>query len=238
VIKPQNSYTILLCDDDADIVSALEIYLAGEGYKVISTSNGAEALATIERETVHLALLDVMMPVMDGIQTAIKIRETSNVPIIFLSAKGEEADRVLGLHVGGDDYIIKPFTPMELFARIKSAIRRYSELGGMPATDVEGVFQTGGLLLDTKKKLVTVDGDAVSLTALEFNILELLISHPDQVFSSEQIYEAVRQEPAFDVRRIISVHISHIREKIETNPKEPRYLKLAYGLGYKVVKLP
>jgi DNA-binding response OmpR family regulator len=238
VIKPENSYTILLCDDDADIVSALEIYLAGEGYRVISTSNGTEALAAIEHEVVHLALLDVMMPVMDGIQTAIKIRETSNVPIIFLSAKGEEADRVLGLHVGGDDYIIKPFTPMELFARIKSAIRRYSELGGMPAADAEGMFQTGGLLLDTKKKLVTVDGDAVSLTALEFNILELLISHPDQVFSSEQIYEAVRQEPAFDVRRIISVHISHIREKIEANPKEPRYLKLAYGLGYKVVKLP
>jgi DNA-binding response OmpR family regulator len=235
--KLENTYTVLVCDDDADITAALDIYLTGEGYRVIRTNNGTEALAVINQETVHCVLLDVMMPVMDGIQTAIKIRETSNVPIIFLSAKGEEADKVLGLHVGGDDYIIKPFTPMELFARTKSAIRRYSQLGGLPTERTEGVFTTGGLTLDIKKKIVTVDGEAVVLTAFEFNILELLISHPDQVFNSEQIYEAVRQEPAYDVRRTISVHISHIREKIEANPKEPRYLKLAYGLGYKVVSL-
>ncbi|MDR3052927.1 MAG: response regulator transcription factor [Coriobacteriales bacterium] len=235
---PKNNYTVLVCDDDADITAALDIYLSGEGYTVIRSANGAEALEVIAKQTVHLVLLDVMMPVMDGIQTAIKIRESSNVPIIFLSAKGEEADKVLGLHVGGDDYIIKPFTPMELFARTRSAIRRYSQLGGMPAHETEGVYITGDLLLDSKKKIVSVDGAPVTLTALEFNILELLISHPDQVFSSEQIYEAVRQEPAYDVRRIISVHISHIREKIEVNPKEPRYLKLAYGLGYKVVSLP
>ena len=235
---PKNNYTVLVCDDDADITAALDIYLSGEGYTVIRSANGAEALEVIAKQTVHLVLLDVMMPVMDGIQTAIKIRESSNVPIIFLSAKGEEADKVLGLHVGGDDYIIKPFTPMELFARTRSAIRRYSQLGGMPAHETECVYITGDLLLDSKKKIVSVDGAPVTLTALEFNILELLISHPDQVFSSEQIYEAVRQEPAYDVRRIISVHISHIREKIEVNPKEPRYLKLAYGLGYKVVSLP
>jgi len=231
-----DEYTILICDDDEDIVSALCIYLNGEGYHTLTAYNGSDAIEIVRRKSVHLVLLDVMMPEMDGIQTSIRIRAFSNVPIIFLSAKGEEADRVLGLHVGGDDYIVKPFAPMELFARIKSALRRYSELGGMTPPDSADVFRTGGLVLDAKKKQVTVEGDAVALTALEFNILQLLISHQDQVFSSEQIYEEVRQAPAYDVKNTISVHIRHIREKIEANPKDPRYLKLVYGLGYKVVK--
>jgi DNA-binding response OmpR family regulator len=231
-------YTVLICDDDPDIVSALCIYLEGEGYATLTAKNGAEAVDVLKRLSAHLVLLDVMMPEMDGIQAARHIREFSNIPIIFLSAKGEEADRVFGLHAGADDYIVKPFSPMELFARIKSALRRYSELGGIQRPDEAGVYRTGGLLLDDLKKIVTVDGSAVGLTALEFNILKLLISHQEQVFSSGQIYETVRQEPAYDVSRTISVHIRHIREKIEANPKEPRYLKLVYGLGYKVVSIP
>ncbi|MDR0817920.1 MAG: response regulator transcription factor [Clostridiales Family XIII bacterium] len=244
---PNSAYTILICDDDDDILAALRIYLTGEGYNVTEAHDGAEALDIVRREqgNLHLILLDVMMPVMDGVHAAIQIRTFSNVPIIFLSAKGEEADRVLGLHIGGDDYIVKPFTPIELFARTKSAIRRYADLGGLPSSGEDGadaaepgVFQTGGLMLDDNKKLVTVDGEPVTLTALEFGILKLLIASPDRVFSSAQIYEAVRQEPAYDVSRIISVHVRHIREKIEANPKEPRYLKLVYGLGYKVPSLP
>jgi DNA-binding response OmpR family regulator len=231
------TYTILLCDDDADITKALRIYLEGEGYRTLCASNGAEAVELVRNspEPVHLALLDVMMPVMDGIQAAIRLREFSNIPLIFLSAKGEEADRVLGLHVGGDDYIVKPFAPMELFARVKSALRRYAQLGGMSEPAGEGVYRTGGLVLDDKKKLVTVDGVPATLTALEYHILLLLIAHQEQVFSSAQIYEAVRQEPALDVSRAIAVHVRHIREKIETVPQEPQYLKTVYGLGYKVV---
>jgi DNA-binding response OmpR family regulator len=241
---PNSDYTILICDDDEDILSALRIYLTGEGYNVIAARDGVETVDIVKREqdNLHLVLLDVMMPVIDGVQAAIKIREFSNVPIIFLSAKGEEADRVLGLHIGGDDYIVKPFTPIELFARAKSAIRRYADFGGLPSAgngDKDpGVYSTGGLMLDDNKKLVTVDGETVTLTALEFGILRLLIANLDRVFSSAQIYEAVRQEPAYDVSRIISVHVRHIREKIEANPKEPRYLKLVYGLGYKVPSLP
>ncbi|MDR3307832.1 MAG: response regulator transcription factor [Coriobacteriales bacterium] len=233
-----DTYKVLICDDDGDIVSALRIYLEGEGYETCAAANGVEAVDAVRSQSVHLVLLDVMMPVMDGILASIKIREFSNVPIIFLSAKGEEADRVLGLHVGADDYIVKPFAPMELFARVKSALRRYAQLGGMKAPDEEGLYQTGGLVLDDKKKSVVVDGTAISLTALEFNILKLLLSCPEQVFSSEQIYEAVWQEPAFDVSRTVSVHIRHIREKIEANPKEPRYIKMVYGLGYKAAALP
>jgi DNA-binding response OmpR family regulator len=213
----------------------LRIYLQGEGYRVICAESGAETIRCVGEEEIHLVILDVMMPVLDGIHTAIKIREFSNVPIIFLSAKGEEADRVLGLQMGGDDYIVKPFTPMELFARVRAALRRYSELGGMADSENDSVYRTGGLMLDDEKKLVAVDNVPVNLTALEYNILELLISNPDHVFSSEQIYEAVRQEPAYDVSRIVSVHIRHIREKVESDPSRPRYVKLVYGLGYKVV---
>ncbi|MDR0862453.1 MAG: response regulator transcription factor [Oscillospiraceae bacterium] len=233
-------YTLLVCDDDEDIRSALRIYLTGAGYEVITAANGAEAvqIARESREnSLHCVLLDVMMPFMDGIAAAVSIREFSNVPIIFLSAKAEDADRILGLDMGGDDYITKPFVPAELFARVKSAIRRYARLGGASDTEMSNVFRSGGLVMDNNKKLVTTDGEPVSLTALEYNILKLLLSHPDYVFSSERIYEAVWDEPAYDVSKTVSVHIRHIREKIEPSPKEPRYLKVVYGLGYKVVKL-
>jgi len=238
-------YTILICDDDADILNALEIYLRQESYEVIKAANGAEAVTLVEDSAdIHLILLDIMMPIMDGIKAAVKIREKSNVPIIFLSAKSEDTDRVLGLNMGGDDYITKPFNPVELTARVKAALRRYARLGGMNGmatqsedAPVEGIFQTGGLVLDDNKKRVTVDGDEKILTSIEYNILRLLISAPDRVFTSAQIYEAVWNEPAFHVSKTVSVHIRHIREKIEINPKEPQYLKVIYGLGYKVVKI-
>jgi DNA-binding response OmpR family regulator len=231
-------YTVLICDDDEDILSALWIYLSQENYKVIKAGNGLEALRAVEREPVHLILMDVMMPVMDGIQAAVKIRETSNAPIIFLSAKSEDTDRILGLNMGGDDYIVKPYNPVELTARVRAALRRYARLGGLSELpDSDGVYQTGGLILDDNQKRVTLDGDEVTLTALEYNILKLLISNTDRLFSSAQIYESVWDEPAFHVSKTVSVHIRHIREKIEINPKEPRYLKVIYGLGYKVVKL-
>jgi len=235
-------YKILICDDDADILNALEIYLRQEGYEIVKTVNGKEAAEAIRSENIHLVLLDVMMPVMDGIQAAVKIRESSNVPIIFLSAKSEDTDRILGLNMGGDDYITKPFNPVELIARIKAALRRYARLGGMneavgTEADSETILQTGGLVMDDDKKRVLVDGKEVSLTPLEYNILHLLMSNMDRVLTSNQIYEAVWNEPAFNVSKTISVHIRHIREKIEINPKEPNYLKVVYGLGYKVVKI-
>ncbi|MCL2605480.1 MAG: response regulator transcription factor [Defluviitaleaceae bacterium] len=234
-------HTILICDDDEDILGALEIYLRQEGYKTLRAANGREAVEAITREPIHLVLLDVMMPVMDGIQAAVKIREAGNVPIIFLSAKSEETDKILGLNMGGDDYITKPFNPVELIARVRASLRRYARLGGLngvpPVTaDEKGIYRSSGLVLDDGRKRVSVEGEEVTLTALEYNILKLLISHPDRVFSSSQIYEAVWDEPAFHVSKTVSVHIRHIREKIEINPKEPRYLKVIYGLGYKVVK--
>ena len=232
-------HTILICDDDPDILAALAIYLRQEGYRVIRATNGREAVAAVGREGVHLILLDVMMPEMDGIAAAVAIREQSNVPILFLSAKSEETDRILGLNMGGDDYITKPFQPVELMARVRAALRRYARLGGLgegQALPTQGVYQTGGLVLDDNKKCVSVEGETVSLTALEYNILKLLISNLDRVFSSAQIYEAVWEEPAFHVSKTVSVHIRHIREKIEISPKEPHYLKVVYGLGYKVVR--
>ena len=233
-------YNVLTCDDDEDIRNALAIYLGQEGYKVIHAANGIEAVRILEKEKIHLILLDVMMPEMDGIFAAAKIRENSNVPILFLSAKSEEADRVLGLTMGGDDYITKPFNPVELMARVKAALRRYARLGGIKESESavheqENVYQTGGLILNDINKQVSVEGEEVALTALEYNILKLLISNLDRVFSSDQIYEAVWDEPAFYVSKTVSVHIRHIREKIEINPKEPHYLKVVYGLGYKVV---
>ena len=233
-------HTVLICDDDADILAALEIYLRQEGYAVIRGQTGLDAVAAVQRETVHLVLLDVMMPKLDGIGAAVQIREISNVPILFLSAKTEDTDRVLGLNMGGDDYITKPFNPVELMARVKAALRRYSRLGGLDETlqsppDI-GVYQTGGLVLDDKLKRVTVDGEETPLTALEYNILKFLMANMEQVFSSGQIYEAAWGEPAFHVSRTVSVHIRHIREKIEINPKEPKYLKVIYGLGYKVAR--
>jgi len=255
------NYNILICDDDADILGALEIYLRQENYNVIKAKDGHEAielaragavpiagdresshLTTASNDTgknIHLILLDIMMPRTDGLQAAVKIREFSNVPIIFLSAKSEDTDRILGLNMGGDDYITKPFNPVELLARVKAALRRYASLGGMkPASNQTGIYQTGGLVLDDNKKLVQAEGEVVNLTALEYSILHLLMSNMDRVFTSAQIYEAIWNEPAFHVSKTVSVHIRHIREKIEITPKEPRYLKVVYGLGYKVVKLP
>lgn len=230
------NYTILICDDDADILNALEIYLRQEGYAVIKAINGLEAVDIVKADNIHLLLLDIMMPEMDGIQAAVKIREFSNVPIVFLSAKSEDTDRILGLNMGGDDYITKPFNPVELMARVKAALRRYARLGGMG--NVRGaLLQTGGLIMDDEKKRVTVDDEEVTLTPLEYNILHLLMTSMDRVYSSNQIYENVWNEPAFHVSKTISVHIRNIREKIEINPKEPRYLKVVYGLGYKVVSV-
>jgi len=235
-------YTILICDDDEDIRSALHIYLEQEGLNVIHATNGKEAVGAIESNTIHLILLDIMMPVMDGIQAAVEIRKISNVPILFLSAKTEDTDRILGLNMGGDDYITKPFNPVELMARVQAALRRYARLGGfgdtpLYAADKKGVYQTGDLVLDDNQKHVTVDGKEVQLTNTEYKILRLLMAHMGRVFTSAQIYETVWEEPAFDVSKTVSVHIRHIREKIEINPKDPQYLKVLYGLGYKVVKL-
>ena len=231
-------YTVLICDDDEDILAAVSIYLSHDGYNVIRARNGVEAVDAVAREQVHLVLLDVMMPVMDGIAAAVRIRETSNVPILFLSAKAEDADRILGLTMGGDDYITKPFKPAELLARVKAALRRYARLGGLATAPADGVYSTGGLELDDNLKRVTVDGDEVTLTALEYSILRLLITNVDRVFSSAQIYEAVWGEPAFNVAKTVSVHVRHIRQKIEIDPREPRYLKVIYGLGYRLVRQP
>jgi len=229
------TYTILICDDDADILTALEIYLKNDGYRVIRATNGREALEAFTRDEIHLTLLDVMMPEMDGITAAVKLRTITNVPIIFLSAKSEDTDRILGLNMGGDDYITKPFNPVELLARVHAALRRYARLGGLPLETAANVYQTGGLILDDNRKHVSVDDREVILTAIEYNILRFLMQSLDRVYTSEQIYEAVWNEPAFHVSKTISVHIRHIREKIEINPKEPQYLKVVYGLGYKVV---
>ncbi|MCL2286155.1 MAG: response regulator transcription factor [Firmicutes bacterium] len=231
-------YIILVCDDDADILSALEIYLTQEGYAVRKAANGREAVSIIQSEDIHLVILDIMMPVMDGIAAAVEIRKQSNAPIIFLSAKGEDTDRILGLNMGGDDYVVKPFNPVELMARVRAALRRYARLGGMKeAGQSENVYQTGGLVLDDEQKRVSVDDAEVQLTALEYRILKFLISNLDRVFSSDQIYEACWDEPPFNVSKTVSVHIRNIREKIEITPKEPRYLKVVYGLGYKIVRL-
>lgn len=228
-------YTVLICDDDADIVSALAVYLTQDGYRILKAGNGREAVEAVSRYPVHVILMDVMMPEMDGIHAAAAIRAASNVPILFLSARSEECDRVLGLTMGGDDYISKPFNPVELLARVKAHLRRYTHLGGLPPEpEAQGLYRAGGLVVDDIRKCVTVDGEEAVLTAVEYNILLFLIQHTDHVFTSSQIYEQVWGEPAFEVGKIISVHIRHIREKIEINPKEPRYLKVLYGLGYKL----
>ena len=234
------AHTVLICDDDADILAALEIYLKQEGYTVLRGQTGREAVEIVKTQPVHLILLDVMMPELDGIGAAVQIREMSNVPILFLSAKSEDTDRVLGLNMGGDDYITKPFNPVELMARVKAALRRYARLGGLgelaPAVSDAKVYQSGDLILDDNHKRVTVGEAEVTLTALEYNILKFLMENMERVFSSAQIYEAVWGEPAFHVSKTVSVHIRHIREKIEINPKEPQYLKVIYGLGYKVAR--
>jgi DNA-binding response OmpR family regulator len=226
-------YNILICDDQPDIVSALKIYLAPEGYRLLEAYNGAQALEIVQKEDIHLILLDVMMPVMDGITAAVKIRETSNVPIIFLTAKSETEDMVLGLNVGGDDYITKPFVPVELLARVRSQLRRYATLGSRPELD-SGEISVGDILLDDRTKTVSVEGEPVSLTPTEYSILRLLMENPGKVFSTKALYEAVWQETALGSEGAVAVHIRHLREKIEINPSEPRYLKVVWGQGYKI----
>jgi len=236
-------YTVLVCDDDEDIRAALEIYLSQEGYAVVQAGDGFQAVDAVRNRTIHLVLLDVMMPRLDGIKAAVTIRRTSNVPIVFLSAKTEETDRILGLNMGGDDYVTKPFNPVELMARVRAALRRYARLGGLAGStdesdaEADGVLRTGGLVLDDAHKRVTVDDREVALTAIEFGILRFLMTNLDRVYSSEQIYEEVWGEPAFNVAKLVSVHVRHIREKIEINPRQPRYLTVVYGFGYKVVRL-
>lgn len=228
-------YTILVCDDDKDIVDAIQIYLSQEGYNIIKAYNGLEALDLLRTQEVHLAILDIMMPQMDGIRTTIKLREENNsVPILFLSAKSEDSDKVLGLNIGADDYITKPFNPLELIARVKSALRRYTRLGSI-ATDTN-VYMSGGLVVNDDLKTVTVDGETVRLTPIEYNLLRLLVKNKGKVFSIPDIYEQIWNEPCYGADNIVAVHIRHIREKIEINPKEPKYLKVVWGIGYKVEK--
>ena len=226
-------YNVLVCDDEKDIVSALKIYLTSEGYQVFEAYNGREALDVMNRETVHLVLMDIMMPEMDGIQAMVKIREISNVPVILLTAKSEDTDKILGLTVGADDYITKPFNPVELQARVKSQIRRYMLLGS-GNQQLEAKFTIGGIEMDDRAKEVTLDGEIVNLTRTEYDILKLLMEHPGEVYSPNQIYERVWKEDAFGTENTVAVHIRHLREKIEYNPAEPRYLKVVWGRGYKM----
>ncbi|MGN1382443.1 MAG: response regulator transcription factor [Eubacterium sp.] len=228
---------ILVCDDDKEIARAIEIYLSHEGYTIYKAYDGIQALEAVREHEIHLIIMDIMMPKMDGIQATMKIREENNIPIIMLSAKSEDYDKINGLNIGADDYVTKPFNPMELVARVNSQIRRYTNLGSMKAADENNVFRSGGLIVDDKTKTVTVDGEEVELTPKEYGILKLLTEHAGQVFSMEQIYEAVWKEPACNVENTVAVHIRHIREKIEINPRSPRYLKVVWGLGYKVEKM-
>ncbi|MBE5960839.1 MAG: response regulator transcription factor [Lachnospiraceae bacterium] len=229
-------YTILVCDDDKDIVDAIQIYLTAEGYQILKAYNGREALELIQENEVHLALLDIMMPEMDGIRATMKLRESNNIlPIIFLSAKSEDSDKVLGLNIGADDYITKPFNPLELVARVKSTLRRYTMLGSITA-EKKNIFSSGGLVINDDSKEVTVDGEPIKLTPIEYNLLKLLVKNKGRVFSISEIYEQIWNEPSYGADNIVAVHIRHIREKIEINPKEPKYLKVAWGIGYKVEK--
>ena len=224
---------MLVCDDDRAIVDAIEIYLSQEGYTVLKAYDGLEAVRMLQEHEVHLLLLDIMMPHMDGIRATVKIRETSGIPIIFLSAKSEDTDKILGLNIGADDYITKPFNPLELTARVKSLLRRYTQLGAISESR-PSVFRIGGLVVDDDRKEVTVDGEPVKLTPIEYRILLLLMQNPGKVFSIAQIYEKIWNEEAIGGDNTVAVHIRHIREKIEINPKDPRYLKVVWGVGYKI----
>lgn len=227
--------TVLVCDDDEAILESLQIYLNNEGYDVVTAVNGVDALEKLKNGGIHCVVLDIMMPQLDGLKTTVKIREKYNIPIILLSAKSEDFDKITGLGFGADDYVTKPFNPLELVARVKSQIRRYISLGSIKAT--EGLLITGGIVLDTDTKKVTVDGDPVKLTAMEYKILEYLMQNMERVLSSSQIYEAVWGEPSFSSEKTVTVHIKNLRNKIEINPKDPKYLKVVYGLGYKCEKL-
>ncbi len=226
---------ILVCDDDRQIVEAIEIYLKQEGYEIYKAYDGEEAIKILNKEDIHLLIMDVMMPKLDGIRATLKIREYSSIPIIILSAKSEDMDKILGLNVGADDYVTKPFNPLELIARVKSNLRRYTKLGSLNVED-NAVYRIGGLCMNDDTKEVTVDEEPVRLTPIEYSILLLLVKNPGRVFSIDQIYENIWNEEAIGADNTVAVHIRHIREKIEINPKEPRYLKVVWGVGYKVEK--
>lgn len=228
---------ILVCDDDKDIVEAIDIYLTQEGYEVLKAYDGDEAIKVLKSNEVDLLIMDVMMPRLDGIRATLKIRENMSLPIIILSAKSEDADKILGLNIGADDYMTKPFNPLELVARVKSQLRRYTQLGSTARSDNQSEFRTGGLVIRDDLKEVTVDGEKVKLTPIEYNILLLLVKNQGKVFSINQIYENIWNEEAIGADNTVAVHIRHIREKIEINPKEPCYLKVVWGVGYKVEKI-
>ena len=230
-------YNILVCDDDKEIVKAIEIYLSKEGYNVLKAYNGEEALKLLKNNTIHLIILDIMMPVMDGLETLNEIRKTESIPVIMLSAKSEDEDKINGLNLGADDYVTKPFNPLELIARVNSGIRRYTKLGNMDSNESKNVYKTGELIIDDDLKTVTVEGKEVKLTPTEYNILKFLTKNKGTVYSIEQIYENVWNDEAYSAENIIAVHIRHIREKIEINPKEPKYLKVIWGIGYKIEKI-
>ncbi len=227
---------ILVCDDDRDIVDAIAVYLKNDGYEVERAYDGAQAVQAVAGGGISLVILDVMMPVMDGVRATVHMREMGNVPILLLSAKSEDTDKILGLNMGADDYVTKPFNPLELLARVRSQLRRYTALGS--AVERRNVFCTGGLVVDDERKEVTVDGEAVRLTPMEYGILRLLIENAGRVYSIEQIFNLVWNEPAINADNTVAVHIRRIREKIEINPREPRYLKVVWGIGYKVEKIP
>ena len=226
-------YNILVCDDERDIVSALQIYLEAEGYKVFTAYNGNEAINVFSNNEIHLILMDIMMPQMDGITAMVKIREANNVPIILLTAKSEDTDKVLGLNVGADDYITKPFNPVELLARVRSQIRRFTKLGGNISLENDEILTIGSISINDASKTVQTDGETVNLTPTEYEILKLLMKNKGRVMSQKEIYESVRNEMAFGAENTIAVHIRHLREKIEINPSEPRYIKVVWAHGYK-----
>lgn len=227
-------YNILVCDDDKEIVNAIQIYLNKEGYNILKAYNGKEALKIIEKTEVHLIILDIMMPEMDGMTVANKVRETKGVPIIMLSAKSEDYDKVAGLNNGADDYVTKPFNPIELIARVNSQIRRYTSLGSLKKNEDDSIYQTGDLIINDETKQVIVEGKEIKLTPTEYNILKFLTKNKGKVYSINQIYESVWEDEAYGAENIIAVHIRHIREKIEINPKDPKYLKVIWGIGYKI----
>ena len=224
---------ILVCDDDREIVDAIEIYLSQDGYKIYKAYDGEQAIQILDKEDIHLLIMDIMMPRLDGIRATLKIREYSSIPIIILSAKSEDTDKILGLNIGADDYICKPFNPLELVARVKSNLRRYTSLGSLTGEN-KAIYQVGGLILNDDIKQVTVDDEPVKMTPIEYNILLLLMKNQGRVFSINQIYESIWNEDAIGADNTVAVHIRHIREKIEINPKEPRYLKVVWGVGYKI----
>lgn len=230
-------YNILVCDDDKEIVKAIDIYLSKEDYNVLKAYNGNEALKIIRETEVHLVILDIMMPGKDGIETLEEIRKEFSIPVLMLSAKSEDSDKIIGLDLGADDYVTKPFNPMELIARVNSCIRRYTKLGSIEVKEGSKMYKSGDLVIDDNLKKVIVDGKEVKLTPTEYNILKFLLKNKGTVFSIDQIYENVWKDEAYAAENIIAVHIRHIREKIEINPKDPRYLKVIWGIGYKIEKI-